>query len=242
LILGWCLWLLGTWGVLWIVGGWTVPALRAMVFAGVVGLMGLWPAVRLSQPTASPPREAVARATRRAGARGLEKPDRFAGLPSDGAWARACGGTLLDWFWLNLVFQAVLWPLQMAAGWSITQAVWLAVSVAGWSLLTGLILAWGRGTDRGLGRTVAMVVCVGLVVLEPALWWLGWKAGVAGVPMMRLSPLQALWSFSATDLDPLQVTALVRTQGVQVVSVVAAALCGWVVLGGLMLWRQLRRG
>lgn len=230
LIIGWCLWLMGTWGVLWLIGGWTVPALRAMVFSGVVGLMGLWPAVRLSQATGRPADG------QRPGA-GVPLP----AIPSDHAWARVCGGTLLDWLCLNLVFQAVLWPLQMAAGWTLIQALWLDVSVAGWSLLTGLLIAWGRGTDRSTGRLLAMLVCVGVVVLEPALWWLGWQAGAVGVPMMRISPLQALWSLSATDLNPRQVATVIATQGVQVVSVVAAALCGWVVLGGLLLWRHVRR-
>lgn len=227
LILGWCLWLLGSWIVLWTVGGWTIPALRAMVFASTLGLLGLWPAVRLSQMTRRYP------ATDQRG------------LPASGGevtrreWARACRGTLLDWFCLNLVFQAVLWPLQIAARWPVMQTVWLALAVAGWSLLTGLVIAWGRGTDRGAWRAGAMVGCVALVVVEPALWCLGWMAGALGMPMMRLSPLQALWTLSAPGvIDERQAAAIVIGQAPQVLAVLVASATGWMVLGLLMSWSR----
>jgi hypothetical protein len=232
LVLGWCLWLLGTWIVLWVIGGWTVPALRAMVLWGMVGFMGLWPAVRLSQPTG---RWASARS---AGGSAAASGDRDVDAVE---WARACRQTLLDWFCLNLVFQAVLWPLQIAARWSLAQTLWLDLSVAGWSLLTGLLIAWGRGTDRGLLRSWTMLACVGLVVLEPLLWWAGWQAGVVGTPTMRLSPLQALWGFSDPGLNASGLGAVARTLGVQAISITAAAAAGWVVLLGLIVLQLMRR-
>lgn len=228
LVVGWCLWLLGAWIVLWLIGGWTVPALRSMVFASVVGLLGMWPAVRLSQMTQRYP--------------ALEKN----GLPETGdvparEWARACGGTLLDWVCLNAVFQIVLWPLQLAAKWELIQTIWLAVTVAAWSLLTALLIAWGRGTDRGGGRLVAMLLCVGIVVVEPALWCLGWMSGAVGMPMMRLSPIQALWAFSASDMLPEQASAVVMSQAPQVLSAALAGIVGWSVLGGLLAQKVDRR-
>ncbi|MEM9419518.1 MAG: hypothetical protein AAGA25_10785 [Planctomycetota bacterium] len=214
LVLGWSLWLLGSWIVLWAVGGWTVPALRVMVLSGLVGMMGVWPAVRLSQPT-------------RSASSGNEV--------SGSEWARACGWIAADWLALNLVFQAVIWPLQIAAGWSTPQAVWLVVAVAGWSLLTGLVIAWGRGTNRPAARSWAMVVCVAVVVLEPMLWWMGLiTAGPeVGVPEMRFSPLQAVWGVSAAGTDA-QAQAAIAIHGFQIVTVVASALVGWVVLWGLL--------
>ena len=210
------------------IGGWTVPALRSMVFAAAVGLMGLWPAVRLSQMT------------RRYPAIGDD------GLPAAGEvtareWARACGATLLDWVCLNLVFQIVLWPLQLAAKWTLVQTAWLSVTVAAWSLLTALLIAWGRGTDRGGWRMMAMLLCVGLVVVEPALWCMGWMSGAVGMPMMRLSPIQALWGLSAPGMVPDQAAAVVMDQAPQILSAAVAAVVGWGVLGGLLA-RQVDRG
>lgn len=221
LLVGWCLWLLGAWVVLWVVGGWTVPALRSMIFASTVGLLGLWPAVRLSQMTRRYPAIAPG------------------GMPETGdvtarEWGRACGGTLIDWVCLNLVFQIVLWPLQLAAGWQTVQTIWLAATVAAWSLLTGLLIAWGRGTDRGGWRMAAMLLCVGLVVVEPALWCLGWMSGAMGMPMMRLSPIQSLWALSSPGMVPEQAAAVVMAQAPQIVSAAVAAFVGWGVLGGLL--------
>lgn len=221
LLLGWCLWLLGAWIALWIVGGWTVPALRSMVFAAVVGLMGLWPAVRLSQMT------------RRYAALGADgRPE--AGDVTAREWARACRDTLLDWVSLNLIFQVVLWPLQLAADWQTVQTIWLSITVASWSLITGLLIAWGRGTDHGGWRLLGMLFCVGLVVVEPALWCLGWMSGVAGMPMMRLSPIQALWALSGPGMAPEQATAVVIGQAPQILSAAVAAVAGWAVLGALL--------
>ncbi|MEM1107670.1 MAG: hypothetical protein AAGH99_03165 [Planctomycetota bacterium] len=241
LVLGWSLWLLGTWVVLWVVGGWTMPALRVMVFSGLVGMMGVWPALRLSQPTK---------------ARGHLRPINITpggqvsgggggGELSGGDWARACGRVAAEWFALNAVFQAVIWPLRLAAQWSLEQAAWLAVAVAGWSLMTGLIIAWGRGSNRAGWRSWAMVVCVGVVVLEPVLWWMGLAAGgqigrEVGMPEMRFSPLQAVWGVSAAG-SPGQAQAAVATHGFQILTVAVSAFVGWLVLWtllGIMALRQ----
>ena len=47
MILGWCIWLLGTWGGA-LVADSAVPATRWMLFSSFIGLMALWPTVRLS--------------------------------------------------------------------------------------------------------------------------------------------------------------------------------------------------
>lgn len=210
LILGWCLWLMGSWITLYLTGGWTIAAFRVMVFSGLIGLMGVWPAVRLSQATAQ-----------HLGEPGVDRvPARL--------WARACGSVLLDWFCLNLVFQAVIWPLLLAAHWTAAQGLWLDAAVAGWSLLTGLIIAWGRGVDRALWRSLAMVVCVGIVAVEPVLLGLGALSSeaTAGVQRMRISPIQAVWSLSGQGP--------VEPWAVQVVGIWLAAVTGWVVLGLLL--------
>ncbi|MEM8737768.1 MAG: hypothetical protein AAGG38_04730 [Planctomycetota bacterium] len=227
LVLGWCLWLMGIWGVLGMMGGWTwtVPALRTMVFSGIVGLLGVWPAVRLSQPTGRGRRRDAGTLAR--------------GEVAASDWAWACRGVLLDWVCLNLVFQVVLWPLLLVAPWMAKQVLMLGAAIAGWSLLAGLLIAWGRGSDRGAWRVGAMLGCAAVVVLEPALWWLGWQSGSVGVAEMRVSPVQVIWTLSST-LPTDQAAVIVAEQGFQVAAVVAAALSGWAVLG-LLLWFQVRR-
>lgn len=63
LVLAWCLWLLGSWVVIWAreladgnVWGLAAPnAVRWMVLAGLLGMMLLWPLYRLSQGSAAAP-------------------------------------------------------------------------------------------------------------------------------------------------------------------------------------------
>ena len=195
LVLGWCLWLIGMWGLLLVTIGWSPLAYRWMIFAALVGLMGLWPAVRLSQDHRGP------------GARTV---------------------VFVDWVCLLLVFQAVLWPMQIVAKWSWEQTLLVDAAVASWSLLTGLIIAWGRSFGSGAMRTVAMVGCVGLVVVEPLCLLLNAQlngTSWSDLPNLRLSPLQAIW-----ELTVAPAMFLSRPWADYTLGVGAAALVGWCVL------------
>ena len=179
----WCLWLLGSWGVILLLDS-PVPAARWMVFAAMAGMMLLWPLLRLSQaPAPAEEGRAAALAARQA---------------------------LKDWLSLNLVFQAVAWPLQLTAGWRLSQTAWLSGAMAAWTLLSAALVAWGcRRTGPG-ARTAAMILCVLLLLGEPlALAGLNVLAGYRGPGLtgaghtggiswpMYVSPIDALWA--ATD-------------------------------------------
>ncbi len=203
LVLAWCLWLIGVWGVLLWTIGWTGPAFRWMAFAVMVGFMGLWPAARLSQEMR---RGASARGARRV--------------------------ILLDWFCMNLVFQAVLWPMSLAARWEVTQTLWVMAAVAAWSLLTGLLIAWGRSFDTGGKRLTAMLMCVGLVLIEPVAYYavaIVMKRGWLMIPPMRLSPVQTWWALTGPPS-----TFIARPWSDYVIGVGVAAVVGWAVLAVLM--------
>ncbi len=217
LVLAWCLWLIGVWALLLLRLGFEGPALRWMAMAAVIGLMGLWPAARLSQDQ---------------GDAGKLHGAKFSG-----------GVVLLDWLCLNLVFQAVLWPMRMASGWSWAQALWLDAAVAAWSLLTGVLIAWGRCFGTAGMRTLAMIGCMALVVLEPLV--VGLAAILRGpvtdaegtvvgsgwddLPNLRLSPVQAVWELTA---EPAVFAAWPWSD--YIVGVAVAAAVGWVVLAVLM--------
>ncbi|MEM7576624.1 MAG: hypothetical protein AAF328_04030 [Planctomycetota bacterium] len=195
LLLGWCLWLIGVWGLLLVTIGWSPLAYRWMTFAAIIGLMGLWPAARLSQDHRGP------------GARTI---------------------VFVDWVCMLLVFQAVLWPMRIVATWSLEQTLMVNAAVASWSLLTGLLIAWGRSFGTAPMRTVAMLACVGLLVAEPLLLLLNavltgapWSA----LPNLRVSPLQAVWELTAAPA-----LYLPRPWTDYTLGIAAAALVGWCVL------------
>jgi len=207
LILGWCLWLLGSWAAtLWIAA--TAPAVRWMVYTSMVGMLLVWPTFRLSQGRARP------------GAA------RVSPVP----------GTLGDWLSLNLVLQAVIWPLQLIAGWSLTQTLWLAGALAAWSALIGVLIAAGRRSGSAVARSVAMLGCVFMVLAEPLTRVLvGPTPGLSGG--WGLSPVGPLW-----ELTVRRERFVLGEVGETVVLVAAAALVGWVVLWGLGVWLGPRPG
>lgn len=247
LLLLWCLWLLGSWAVLWVQGGWTVPALRLMLMSAAFGMLAVWPAMRLSQPTVTPARGRTPRAASPAKSAHHARLDE----PTPRQWARACGTLWRDWIALLAVFQAVVWPLQLAANWNAAQVLWLNAAMAGWGLLTALLIAWGRGSNRPSWRQLAMLVCLGVIVLEPLLLALGVPhagggSSAAGLPTMRISPIQALWILSAPGDLALDNGIAQSTQwtfaglgavSASVLSVWFAALAGWTVLAVLLLVR-----
>lgn len=195
LVLGWCLWLIGAWLLLLLSIGWSPLAYRWMIFASMIGLMGMWPAARLSQDHRGP------------GARTV---------------------IFVDWLCMMLVFQAVLWPMQIVAKWSVEQTLVVNTAVGAWALLTGLIIAWGRSFGSGKIRTYAMLGCVGLLIAEPLL--LGVAAFAQGhnwsqLPNLRLSPVQTIWELTSA---PALYTR--RPWADYTVAIGAAALVGWCVL------------
>jgi len=197
LVLGWCLWLIGSWVAVLLVDS-TQPAVRWMVFSALLGLMLLWPAVRLSQA-----------AGRDDGAR---------------TWV-----VLRDWVALLLVFQAVVWPLRVNANWTLAQTALIDATIAGWSLLAGAVLAWGLGRGTAGRRSMAMAVCLLLLVGEPVAMTLLNLAATQGEGTLWhlwLSPVEAIWKITQnwrfTDAAP-WITRAVLAWGL--------ALIAWGALG-----------
>lgn len=187
MLLWWCLWLLGSWLVIRKVEGLHLrllpphgllspagpPESRRMMFACLLGLMLLWPALRLSQ---CPSR----------GARPVE--------------ARRVSRVLLDWLGMVLLVQVVIWPLQQMGDWTRLQTAWIATMIGAWSLLTAVIVAWGMLGERGTRRTVAMALCAALIFGEPMLMWLVTAMGGPSW-FMSVSPIQTMWALTTNRVD-----------------------------------------
>ena len=207
IVLGWCLWLIGGWGMI-LAGGGSVPGTgpvhQWMSLMALVGLCAVWPAVRLSEEA----RDAWGRPS-------------AAGLPRR--------VILVDWFALQLVFQAVLWPMAFVGRWSVEQALLLGGTLAAWSLLAGLITAWGRVSPTGSARAAAMAGCLAVLLLEPLVLFAAAAAsggGWANLPDLRLSPLQAVWAYSGSPARfPFADPAFAH----RVIGVFLASVLGWLI-------------
>jgi len=174
LVLGWCLWLLGSWGVSMLIAS-RVPAARWMMFSALVGLMLIWPVVRLSERSPRGRRSTVP--------------------------AGVLLGVLVEWLCLVLVFQAVIWPLRVISDWRTDQTVWLDLAVVSWSLLTAALVALGLQWRESVPRTVMMAACVLVVVGEPMVLALSSGLGLGSGWGLRVSPLETMWALSHPVLD-----------------------------------------
>ena len=213
LVLAWCIWLLGSWGVTLSIDS-AVPAVRWMVYSSLIGLMMMWPAYRLSQGCVKKKRGDDADDDSPQGATSLITPSVI----------------LRDWFCLMMVFQAVVWPLRITARWEIQQTLWLDGAIAGWSLLAAALTAMGCRSCRAGHRTIAMLCCLMLLLGEPLVMWL-WNVVVhPGVDdgviwTMRVSPIQAIWGL--TDIPS---SWSMHPWASSVFTVLAAATVVWMMM------------
>jgi hypothetical protein len=217
LVLGWCMWLLISWSITLAIGA-TAHAVRWVVFSALVGLMGVWPALRLSQQL--PGRS--------------DAPATWRGAENKASAPRRVLATGLDWLCLMLVFQVVVWPLMVVGRWSVSQTLWLDVAIGAWSALTGVFLGLGRVVPVSGARTWAMMLGMLLIVGEPAAM-IALGHGPASVfnptgaaQAMVISPVQAVWELTTT-IQPSDPTPWVPV----ILSVSAAAVLGWALLWGI---------
>lgn len=177
LMLVWCLWLIGSLMVTWRLHAVAVWG-RLMPLNLILGLMLIWPAIRLSVGPIS----------------------KHVPLRESPAVSRIIfTGVLADWAGLNAINQVVLLGLTVTADWSITQTVWMDMAILSWSLLAAAMVAVGCRTFRAGPRAVSMLICVLLVIGEPL------AMVVASIAMgpdraimwdMHISPLQVIWALS----------------------------------------------
>lgn len=216
LLLGWCFWLLGSW-VLLGMGAHATPV-RWMIFAALGGMLLVWPAFRLSQNgcvrrrirlSAPPPPQAPGAGMTAMTTMAPMMPadaDVPAGAPitpEPPLVSRLTPGVIFrDWFALNMVFQAVVWPHLITGLWSLDQAAWVSAAVAAWTLLAGAVIAWGCRSCRGGIRLAAMTLVLLLFIGEPVILayvnHLGDRTQQPGYDWpMHVSPIEAVYALTA---------------------------------------------
>ena len=227
-VMGWCIWLIGSWVVNHDISS-PLPTARWMVFSSLVGITLVWPAWRLSTGRPLDLRPSIGK--------DLPIGNWSVNQDSDGdKWPENDGGrwalvtsVLTDWINLNLVLQAILWTVRLIAGWSIDQALSITYVMAAWSFLCHAIVAWGILKANGLRRIFAMTGCVAVWFIEPALMSIA-SYDTAGVCPMWVSPLGVfeVMTQDASSWSPQAIEIRVVT-----VAGTAGALWVWV---ALMAW------
>jgi hypothetical protein len=100
--------------------------------------------------------------------------------------------TLLDLSVLISLVQVILWPLRLITPWTASRAAAIDATICGWILLAGAVVASAIGTAKAGPRNLAMLVCVGLCLLGPALATIGFQTGFNDIELIELSPLIAV--------------------------------------------------
>ncbi len=172
LVILFCVWMLCAWFISLQSEALVRPA-QWMVICSVIGMMVFWPVLRLSQWRDD------AQAMDNGSADTRRTPRRI----------------LMDWFCLNVLFQTVVWPLHMNAHWRVDQTVWISLTLASWSLLTGAFIAMGCRTDRLFRRMVAATACILLLAGEPLLVTVTGRLGDDSMIFLT-SPLALFWQLT----------------------------------------------
>ncbi|MEX2213783.1 MAG: hypothetical protein WD768_06635 [Phycisphaeraceae bacterium] len=250
LLLGWCFWLLGSWFVLGL--GLDGTPVRWMIFSAMIGMLMLWPLFRLSQDGFLSPRRRWKWYEPAAGGQGQTQVQDPVDEPASADAPAAPLPRLLrsrlspwlvlrDWFSLNVVFQAVVWPHLLTGKWTGEQALWVDAVVAGWSLLVGAIVAWGCQSSRGLLRFFAMLLVLGVLLFEPLMMsvinQISEARATAGATWrMHVSPIEALYAVT----QPAE-KFYVQPWIVPIVCVALAAVLAWIGLLWLTRTRTAKR-
>ena len=111
--------------------------------------------------------------------------------------------TVLDLVVLTSMIQVVLWPLRLVTRWSLERTAAIDATLVGWMLVAGAIVAAATATaNRGV-RALAMIACLGLCLVGPALGALGVGGDLSAPALLELSPLVAIRSLGDGGGAPL---------------------------------------
>jgi hypothetical protein len=110
---------------------------------------------------------------------------------SQSATARPLAQTALDLVVLLSLIQVVIWPLRLVTPWSIERIAAIDALMCCWLLLAAAAVASAVGTRHGGARQLAMLACVAMCLLGPAMTALGAMSGI-GLDLVALSPLMAV--------------------------------------------------
>ncbi len=94
--------------------------------------------------------------------------------------------TLLDLIVLLALVQVVIWPLRLVTPWSPARTAALDATLAVWTILAGALVAAATSSHRTGPRCIAIIACLTMCLVGPALALIGVEIGTAGGVMPRL--------------------------------------------------------
>lgn len=148
---------------------------------------------------------------------------------ADGPAARPILQTVLDLIVLLSLIQVVIWPLRLVTPWTLARTAALDVTLVGWTVLGGAIVASAVGSGRDGVRNLAITACLAMCLLGPILAIIGavvLPAAGSAMPLMDIGPLVAVYKLAQGAAAP-----VTSQQWVMIVMPTAAAALAWAALG-----------
>jgi len=112
--------------------------------------------------------------------------------------------TLLDMIVVASMIQVILWPIRLVTAWTPGRTAAIDMTLLGWLLLVGATIAAAIGTARRGPRNLAMITCIAMCLLGPALTFAGVLVGVRSISLVELSPLMAIRTLGGGGPAPVE--------------------------------------
>lgn len=99
-----------------------------------------------------------------------------------------------DLIGLSLLIQLVVWPMRLLLDWSISQTLFLNLSLIIWAIPIGLWISWGLvwSTTMGwAGKMAAMLLCVATVIAGPLL-----AIGYGELSLVAWNPIRVISDYT----------------------------------------------
>ena len=134
--------------------------------------------------------------------------------------------TILDMVVLLSLIQVVIWPLRLITPWTLDRTAALDGTMAAWTLLTGAIIASAVGTNRFGVRNLAILGCIAMCLLGPAIALFTTSTGTSAFAIVQFGPIVSVFKLAEGAKSP-----VTSQQWIMILIPTIAAILAWSILG-----------
>lgn len=134
--------------------------------------------------------------------------------------------TILDMVVLLSLIQVVIWPLRLITPWTLDRTAALDATMAAWTILAGAIIASAIGTNRFGVRNLAILACIAMCLLGPAIALLTTTAGGSAFSIVEFGPIVSVHKLAEGENSP-----VTSGQWMNILIPAIAGILAWSTLG-----------
>lgn len=136
--------------------------------------------------------------------------------------------TILDMVVLLSLIQVVIWPLRLITPWTLDRTAALDATMAAWTMLAGAIIASAVGTNRFGVRNLAILACIAMCLLGPAITLLvATTADTSAFSIVEFGPIISVYKLA----DEGAASRVTYQQWLMILIPTVAAILAWSALG-----------